>query len=1261
MNEIFADCCKLSSIPVNTDIVFRIVNSVGKSKYKYSKHADIHKNLSEYSKTIESKTSELHEIVFNENPVKLFFDIEYYKKDIDQHATIDDCDDVIQKSSKIIDTIVEAIMKAFRTITIMTNFEVPMCTVDDVIVASASRQVIINGESEFKFSYHIIITNCMVANIRDAGLFAGMAKIYCPDDMHKYFDMAVYTNNSSFRTLLTPKQNSPGSKFMIVKDNTSFSIDWANDFYASLITFDHTKNKSLPVINIGNYTSLDRRQRSNTMSLSSDIETVMDGITDGQLFNLIAETSTLFVFDDLIYNCTTHEVIDGVDVYYIRTKRTHTNSSISCSICGHEHSTDNVSIIINVPKDSIVCPIYVFCHRAYANNMKVNRIVVCVYIVSNAIMLDANASGIDEYMTDEINKVVVPKFNDDCVSILNEGWQCIQDRNQRIFNDYKIGPVKEPKLNVMHIDKHVVGDYLNYIDSRVIYVCSETGTGKTESIIDYAIKNPDKSIAIIVPRILLGVQYMMKLSNTFKCHFMKSLSVDFEKCDRVLCVTNSIHKIKLMSYDLLVIDELVSSYLQFSSINGDCLEKGANTLMYLLKSAKRVVIIDAHMTNLELWPFMEATASGPGDRIKSIDKLGYLKHYKKDTSAVTIDHEQIMKEIRDNIKLNSCEMIKNITMDDILGMDECETEKDTTPLIFDNNDDYNLPAHKIYGEDYVDSIVSLGATQVSEDDVIDILVNDVVNNNHDHTLLINDYNRGKDQMWHLITDEGDLLSRLVESATNGTSMAVCCTTKKLVNSVTKFLKDICSKNGRVVRGLKGDTAVSTKYNIIYGLDEIITKNEILVFNTVITVGTSTVEQCDHIFCINTNADVISQVAYQQSQRFRTAKQFFYYINKITPRYLPTTRKEYRQYINNYGGALINGLPLTYTINLATAAKEYVGNAAWIFLETAQLIKNIAIRYPNRNLINLIKMTGATIKMYNPADNDIGVIADQYKMWKLKDICSSYDDELYANISNNGDYNTLKGLDKNALTDKINALEVDSADRTAYMQQLIALNLRTNYDYHGFMTPKFVKTYTKYNNLATYNSFKNVGSKTTYNEMSNHIKLREATDINAVTYNTSKTFDVLNKRKLMAESHEALFSSLKILGSDTFHDSMNKIVNVATTELTDLVNKKRHLLSDQINRCEDPIVKNIKAIKSFMKPYGMTLTATNSGDLGHEYNKSNEIKVIRFCNRFNYHLDGKPMTNQNTVVDNIKDDKTKPTIKLISMSKITKKRTPRQKK
>lgn len=143
---------------------------------------------------------------------------------------------------------------------------------------------------------------------------------------------------------------------------------------------------------------------------------------------------------------------------------------------------------------------------------------------------------------------------------------------------------------------------------------------------------------------------------------------------------------------------------------------------------------------------------------------------------------------------------------------------------------------------------------------------------------------------------------MTDTMIKGTPMAVCCTSKKVVKAISMYLNRVrgeCRVPDREIIELVGDTAKETKHNIIYSLDKIVKNNNILVYNTVITVGTSTTERCDVVFCVDTNQDVIPQVVHQMTQRFRTATEFYCSINKKSPRYLPVSRLAYRQYIKEY--------------------------------------------------------------------------------------------------------------------------------------------------------------------------------------------------------------------------------------------------------------------------------------------------------------------------------------------------------------------------
>lgn len=178
-----------------------------------------------------------------------------------------------------------------------------------------------------------------------------------------------------------------------------------------------------------------------------------------------------------------------------------------------------------------------------------------------------------------------------------------------LFNEDKV----ENEFEIKYINEPIMPSFLvdpANKDVSMFYVSSETGTGKSRAIEEYVKANPNASVCITVPRITLAFKYWFELSQYgFQTHVHKSntLSANLDKCDRVIVVLNSLWAIEIRKkYDLFVIDELIAMYSQLTSI-GNRLNTCVATLETVLKTAVRVVILEAHLTYRAIEPFLDMT------------------------------------------------------------------------------------------------------------------------------------------------------------------------------------------------------------------------------------------------------------------------------------------------------------------------------------------------------------------------------------------------------------------------------------------------------------------------------------------------------------------------------------------------------------------------------------------------------------------------------------------------------------------------------
>jgi len=279
---------------------------------------------------------------------------------------------------------------------------------------------------------------------------------------------------------------------------------------------------------------------------------------------------------------------------------------------------------------------------------------------------------------------------------------------------------------------------LKFVDSNTVYVCSDPGTSKSKNIVEYAKSNLSKSILIIIPRRTLAISYYAQLRGYgFKTHVHDTVKkAQLHEHSRVICVVNSIHAINIeISYDVVVIDELVSIFAQLPSTGNrlnDCVAK----LDHLIRHCAKLLVLDAHLSYLSIEPIMELRFMKPGDQ----------------------------------------------------------------------------------------------------------------------TLVINNYLTGKNQVWNVTTLDHEFMSELVRQCRDGNKVIVCLTAKSMVNAIKQFLENM-APNRRVIE-ITGETPKLAKANFIENLDQLLEDGYVLLYNTAITVGVSSLVPVDSVFMYNNNQSVL---------------------------------------------------------------------------------------------------------------------------------------------------------------------------------------------------------------------------------------------------------------------------------------------------------------------------------------------------------------------------------------------------------------------
>ena len=437
------------------------------------------------------------------------------------------------------------------------------------------------------------------------------------------------------------------------------------------------------------------------------------------------------------------------------------------------------------------------------------------------------------FESEVINNLSYFDFNIGCSTF--ENISALIDKNNCYRDKFEIHDINEQNLS----------DFLNdskFSNSSAIYVCSDTGTKKSLTTVEWAKKNLDKKCVIMVPRCTLATSYYVQLKNYgFKTHIYESnKTAQLFKYDRVIVVINSIYTLNInIIYDLVVIDEPISMYAQWPS-TGNKLNQCVTNFECILKTCKKLIAMDAHINYLAIEPLMELTFMKPGDQ----------------------------------------------------------------------------------------------------------------------SFIINNYNSGIDQNWYITSSDYDFMSEILHDCINEKRIIICLTTKSMVNAIKQFIEHVCP-NRRIIE-ITGETPRLAKTSFIENLDTLIRDGYIIIYNTAVTVGVSTLEHVDCVYLFNNNQCVIQEFHYQQARRCRKNTKFIILFGYLNSRTLPKTKEALFKNIDNYLSTIIKDLPIPYSISYSWKIKMFKNCVALKLLITNILITNNSISSPNEKMLSLIKMTGANI-------------------------------------------------------------------------------------------------------------------------------------------------------------------------------------------------------------------------------------------------------------------------------------------------------------
>ena len=1026
----------------------------------------------------------------------------------------------------------------------------------------------------------------MLVDVKNAKIFAMIVSSMCPIDIREMFDMGVYRNNGSFRTLVTPKLDDDLSRFKLFqlskesarcmnlgqdddydrkndatemeiyfddkdasfdesgqeripdqfapRDKVSRFVNWTDDLTGSFITYNlDNKFNKLRVVSI---CKSDIDENGRLKSIKPD---------DGREYSTLEMDMALAVHQTMVDNFDCAFTLSQLSVnriefnidkncYFINLVRIKNGTLIYCDICKRKHSNENLSYIINVISGDIIS-INVLCFRA--NKV---QFLALYSIKTKSIITETNQDEVEICL----NNTDVSVFSDADILKLKELFKILVNKWVSVVKYYSQAQSNTPSLNICGIDVADLSDENDGFDfttvsTKYIYVASETGTGKSKVIAKWAQLNMDKSCVILVPLRTLAIAYYEVLGDYGFVTNAVATGGILTKNSRVISVFNSILRVKDLDYDMLVLDEVLSIYNQVSSTNSDavmCCRK----LDEITNKAHKVISLDAHFNFVAIRPLIEKSFRYPMELLKQ--------------THIAVNGKR--------------ELLNNMSRKVIESMKHGRIRHGETMSI--------RPAKYV-----VDKNRNGNAAIERNNEAI--LKTIVVDNNH--TVILNRFKRGVGQLWEMISDETVFLLKLLQHARDNKRMVVCCTCKSTVKALELYLTTFSS---RTVNTVIGDTPRDTKISRIYGLDTIVSERIILISNTAITVGISTITDIDSVFTMNGNNLINDFVQYQQTQRCRKAKNFYVLLSKKAPMFRPITLESFMIRFNLYmsNTALHSNLPC-YNVAADKLASCY-GSTAWYFIVTAKLLTNLSIMSPNKLFITLILSTGAHLikNREEPSDYMSNEEFDApVTVLRIKRLCKirEHQDMVKCDIP-------VSSLDelKSLLIKYVVKLRANKTEEDFWFLKYTTamLVLRKRYKYLGLVDIRFIR---RYNTRACYERYKNMCDMAPY---ANHDGYKDF--VSSKELMDSKDLDLVkiirnyceNKPKMrIVENMHNILVSLGVLNPCICR---GEIVDINNDTITNIISRSLDILPPSIRRTYI-YDQQLICCRRFLGPFGFKLS------------------------------------------------------------------------
>ena len=197
-----------------------------------------------------------------------------------------------------------------------------------------------------------------------------------------------------------------------------------------------------------------------------------------------------------------------------------------------------------------------------------------------------------------------------------------------------------------------------HLDKKLLCVQSEKGTGKTKNLLDALFETKkDKefqSILFLSSRRTFGIKLLSELKK-FNFKLYSDIKQKYIVESRVICQIDSILRLELDRYDLIIVDECESLARYITSqhfIKNPRSTMIVNALEMYLREAKNVYILDADLSERCMNFYTNACNLGKNDNYKLIvNDFKAYKNWKVKYTNYPSWVSSLMDDIKDNLKI----------------------------------------------------------------------------------------------------------------------------------------------------------------------------------------------------------------------------------------------------------------------------------------------------------------------------------------------------------------------------------------------------------------------------------------------------------------------------------------------------------------------------------------------------------------------------------------------------------------------------------